>query len=191
MGTRRPWLVLLVLFLPASVRADDHWSELSAAASYAHLSDLKGYHLSGAIAVDRVTPAATPEFKKAARHWMVIVDFSGHVWGKHDGVDLNQYTFGLGLRRTLVKFAYKTYVPFVQGTIGGAFSEGSTLDGHRGAVTIGGGIDFVAGRKNHSGTAKWMGQAFRLQGDLVFPWSGEVNWYPRLSAGVVIRIKET
>jgi hypothetical protein len=187
MGTRRAWLVLSVLFLTTVAHADDHWSEVMGAVSYAHLSDLKGYHFSAAIAVDHVTKDASDEFKKAARHWMVIVDFSGHVWGKHDGVDLNQYTFGLGARRTLVKLAYKTYVPFVQGTIGGAFSEGSTLDGHRGAVTFGGGIDFVGKRTK----GQSIGHALRFQGDLVFPWSGEVNWYPRLSAGVVIRIKET
>jgi len=191
MGTRRSWLVLFVLFLPAGLRADDHWSELSAAVSGAHLSNLGGFHFSGAVAVSRVTPGASPEFAKAARHWMAILDVSAHVWGKHDGADLDQITFGAGLRRTLVKFAYRKAVPFVQGTIGGALSRGSTLDGNRGALAIGGGVDIVAGRTSPSGKPKGVGHALRLHGDLVFPWSGEVNWYPRISIGYVLRIKET
>lgn len=188
MGTRRAWLVLLMVFLPTVARADDHWSEMSGAVSYAHLSDLTGVHVAAAVAVDRVTPAA---LAKAARHWSLVGDFSAHVWGKHDHVDLNQYTLGVGLRRTLARYAYKRYVPFVQGTIGAALSRGSALDGDRGAITFGGGIDFVSRRKNSSGMLKWMGYGWRVQGDVVFPWSGEVNWYPRLSTGFVLRLNET
>lgn len=188
MGTRRSWLVLLVLFLPASVRADDHWAELSAAASGAHLSSLGGVQVTAAFAVDHVTPAAVA---KLARHWSVIIDASAHVVGKHDNVDLNQYTVGLGLRRTLVRYAYRSWVPFLQGTIGGAFSVGSTLDGNRAAVAFGGGIDRVGKRQGSSRGLKKVGFAWRFYGDIVFPASGAVNWYPRLSTGLVLRIKET
>ena len=188
MGTRRAWLVLLMAFLPTVARGDDHWAETMGAVSYAHLSDLTGVHGSFAVSIDHVTP---PAIAKVARHWSAVADFSAHIWGKHDNEDLNQYTVGLGLRRALVRLAYRKSVPFVQGTIGAALSHGSILDGNRGALALGGGVDFVAGRTNSSGQPKGIGKALRFQGDLVFPWSGEVNWYPRLSVGVVIRINET
>ena len=183
MGTRRSWLAFLVLLLPAAARADDHWVDASAAYSQAEgFSRLKGGHFAVTVPLGHIDQTLIPRTK--TKNWNLTLDYSYHD-GVHDTALLRQHTLMAGVRYTRKHAPHAKNLFFYQGSIGGAFSHGSSLDGKRGAVAGGVGWEILA----RGDEPVLVG--YRNQTDVVFMFgSGQQKAYLRYSTGVILRIGE-
>ena len=181
MPLRRSWLVLLILMIPAGVRADDHRMDFWASPSYKRGSNLFGVH--GAITLTALSPAV-PEVPEtiARRNFSVVpIDFSVH-WGDDDqDNDERHITFMGGVRYTFTWRDHQGYMPYMQILAGGIHTKINDVGDLEPALAIGAGWDTIFGRTDKT-EGYW---GVRLQGDYLVH-GGQIS--PRVSAGVVWRI---
>jgi hypothetical protein len=181
MSVRRPWLLLVVLLIPAVAHAGHHKFDVFVALSGLTASgsdvELGGWHFSGAAVVEK-------------HRWLSFAgDISVHFLGRDKtdrSVDPTQVTFMAGPRATVKDdheleglFAHLMVFGAVHRT--GVSQVGSTTAG---AFAVGAGIDRPVGDDK-----TW---AFRLQADYIRPcrnrdldgWGGV-----RLSVGATYRFR--
>jgi hypothetical protein len=169
---RRSWLavVLMLLLQPTLARAHDHTADLFGAFSFARASNLWGLHESLALTLP----------SPSNRDLSLVADLSLHI-GTHDDKDLTRVTFLGGFRYTLSgRRLLKHLVSFH--ALAGGVHDGGPASGTEPALALGGGYEYLP-----RGSESAAGWGFRVQGDYVI--SGGEN-FPRLSAGIVYRIKE-
>jgi hypothetical protein len=182
MGTRRSWLAFLVLLLPAAAGADDHWVDASASYSQAAgFSQLKGGHFVLTKPLGHIDQTIIPQSK--TKNWNVTLDYSFHD-GMHDKALVRQQSIMVGARYTQKHRPHAKNLFFYQGSIGGAFTKGSSLDGKRGALAGGVGWEILA-----RGTDPVL-VGYRNQADVVFTFGSGQKTYLRYSTGVILRIGE-
>jgi hypothetical protein len=175
----RPWFVIVaLLLLSASARADDHTAGIffgySLSTGYSTLG--KGFHAAGEWAL--APPGATPAAKAASRNWTLVGEFSSN-WGSPDEVDVRQLTFAGGLRYAFAWEDHQKGLPFVHVLGGGVNIEEGDDSDTKPAIAIGIGFDYLFSRSNTS-----PGWGVRVQGDYI-ALPGDIN--PRVSVGVVKR----
>jgi len=187
MGTRRSWLVFLVLLFPGATRADDHWVDGSAAYSQAEgFSQLKGGHFAVTVPLGHIDRTAE---KKKTKNWNVTADYSFHE-GTHEDVTITQKSAALGVRWSIPHRYHKWNVVFLNGLVGRTWTEGSSLDGKRWA--LGGGIGWEFLPRANEGQPEPIMVGYRSQAEVIFMTGGghPNKAYVRYSTGAVIRIGE-
>jgi hypothetical protein len=201
MGTRRSWLAVLVLLLPTSAGADDHWVDGSAAYSQAEgFSQLKGGHFAVTVPLGHIDRTAE---KKKTKNWNVTADYSFHA-GTHEKAMISQRSATLGMRWSIPHEYHKWNVVFVSGLVGGSWTKGSSLAGNR--VAFGGGIgwEFLPRVKEDEPPIpgatprpkkRWYElilMGYRSQAEVIFMTGGghPSKAYVRYSTGAIVRIGE-
>jgi hypothetical protein len=191
MGSARPWFVLAVALVPAGASADNHFADFSAGVSDSRLSSLWG----GQLTISKVIGHAPPDWKphdppfKPLR-WSALLDLNVN-GGTHHLDHVNQVAYAGGLRLTLARRHNFRLLPFAQTLIGGTHNTGeSDLVGDYAAFVFGAGLDILLNA--HPRHEKYLINlvAFRVQGEWTEPFGVDANGYPRVSVGVVFRIKE-
>jgi hypothetical protein len=174
MSTRRLWLVLALLLMPAGAGASDHVFDTYVAGSYLAGNGsrirLKGLHVSGAVTAG-----------ERHRSWSFVGDVSVHFGEEKEGAvdaDLTQLTFMAGPRRTFR--GGHAYMPFLQATaLGAVHRTGGLQDrsttGMATAVAVG--LDVAPGNEGTWGT--------RVQVELVAAHG--LRPALRVSAGLLFR----
>jgi hypothetical protein len=180
MRVRHAWLVpmVVVLFSPAATYADNHWGDISAAASASAGSALGGVKFAFTKTLDEAPP----------RVWNFVGDANVQ-WGAKS---LTQWSGFAGIRFNIERQAYPRKVPFVQALVGWAGDhDNPKKTGAHGMFVTGVGCDFLTDRYDENRKVKEeLLIAWRVQLDWIASLSGNVDPYGRLSFGVVLRFKE-
>jgi hypothetical protein len=191
MGSARPWFVLAVALVPAGASADNHFADFSAGVSDSRLSSLWG----GQFTISKVIGRPPRDWKphdppfKPLR-WSALLDLNVD-GGTHHLAHAHQLAYAAGLRYTLAGRHNYRLLPFAQTLIGGNHNTGeSDLVGDYAAFVFGIGLDILLNA--HPRHDKYLVNlvAFRVQGEWTEPFGVDANGYPRVSVGVVFRIKE-
>jgi hypothetical protein len=171
MRVQRPWLSLLVLLVlvPGTARADDHKADVAAALSYGNGSTTWGPHV--------VAACSLPFFDY---NLSAVGDISAH-FGSDEGSDADRVTLMGGVRYTVARpGSHSKHVPFGHVLLGAVHSHEGGEDTDF-AVAFGGGYEFVPYR---SEKPRQEGVAFRVQLDYL----AGAGFF-RFSGGVVYRFK--
>lgn len=176
MRIRHAWLVVMVLLAPAGARADNHWGDVRAAASYSAGSSLVGIQLTGTKTLGKEPPRLSD----------IVLDLN-YQHGDH----VNQWAVFGGFRRTLVHEPYLNTQPFIQVLAGAAQDHHSPrIKNWDAMLATGLGIEFLRDKKKKDGTYKETLIAWRAQFDWIASLSGDIDPYARFSFGIVLRFKE-
>ncbi|MGH9386289.1 MAG: hypothetical protein ACRD2N_18595 [Vicinamibacterales bacterium] len=169
MRIRRLWLVVVVLFMPTAARAHDHTADFFGGFSYADASKLWGFH------TQLGTTLPWLDYDLSA-----VGDLTIHV-GTHDRADLTRVTFLGGLRYTPTKTRLLKNVVSFHALLGGVHDADADSSNDL-ALAVGVGWEYLP--KGKDSAAGW---GVKVQADYAFS-QGES--FPRVSAGVVYRIKK-
>jgi hypothetical protein len=188
MGRPRPWFVLAVALMPAGASADNHFADFFLGPSLTQQSALGGVQFSGSYLLGQ--HAASHGAGTKPLKWSLLGDISSHFVGKHEGVDVTQWTFAGGVRRTLADRHNRKYLPFAHAMIGGIHTNRGTLQGTRAAAVGGIGLDYLREPRRVTPYEGVTVLGARAQVELIVPLSGNRHAYPRFSAGMVVRVGE-
>lgn len=166
MRIRYAWLVLLLL-VPTTAGAHDHFADFCFGVSDAYQSHLWGPY----VAVTKTIPSGTPGGK--LKNWGVVGDFSTHA-GEHDEIDVRFTSFMGGLRYSFAHSTPGRPVPFMQALLGGVHVKTDGTGDADPALALGVGFDWRLPREH---------VAVRLQGDYIVQ-GGAIT--PRISVGLVL-----
>jgi hypothetical protein len=189
MGSARPWFVLAAALVPAWGSADNHFADVAASVSDSRLSSLWG----GQITVSKVLGRAPhwephdPPFKPMRLSAVLDFNFNG---GTHHLEHVNQFAYAGGLRLTISSRHNFRFLPFVHTLIGGNHNTGGDLVRNHADFVFGGGVDVLRHPRPHGEKYLVTVLGLRLQGEWTEPFGVDANGYPRVSAGIVFRIKE-
>ena len=190
MGSARPWFVLAVALLPAGASADNHFADVAASAADSRLSSLWGPKVTVSFPVGHRPhwEPHDPPFKPL--RWSLVLDLNAG-WGTHHLEDAKQFAYAGGVRLTLAERHNYRFLPFAQTLIGGNHNGGqSDLVRDLAAFVFGAGVDILLNAHPHNEKFLVTVVGFRVQGEWTEPFAVDANGYPRVSAGIVFRIKE-
>jgi hypothetical protein len=180
MRIRRSWLVLGILLVSTTARADDHRADWFGGLSGGRGSTLVGVHQSYALTL------GMPDFS------VVVADFAVQ-FGSHNGSDVTQVPYMAGLRANFWKPDHKKHLFFAQVLGGGLYrnsgvtsGNGGAKSGNDGAIALGVGWEFLPARQESGGQTIGDTWGIRVGFDYIFS-IGEFDNAPRLSVGVVYR----
>jgi hypothetical protein len=190
MGSARPWFVLAVALVPAGASADNHFADFMGAGSAAGQSALGG--VQGTVAFLLGPKAHDFSALPKPRQWSILLDGSAYFVGVHEGEEPKEYSYALGVRRTLRPHPHdRRYLPFLHATVGRVHGDRGDLKGNRTTLVLGGGVDYLTKRRVQHPEKGYTVLGSRAQVEWVVPVSGNNrDKFPRLSLGVVVRIGE-
>ena len=170
MRVRRPWLVVVMLLVPAVAGAHGHKADFYAAASRTTGSSLWGPQTTLSI----TSPIPT------SLDMSILGDFSAHV-GEENSVDMTRLAFMIGTRWTASIRGNDKHLGYGQVLGGGVHDHVGGTDATHRALAFGAGYEFDPEGEDSA-------FAVRFQIEYVKVFGGGED-FPRTSVGIVYRVR--